>query len=126
MAKPFTGWFTSSQGPIALDVAGIGFATIADEHDITFLSTIAVVADPIHFLILFGLVLELLRLNFELFAFVPIISGFSSTVGTPIGTGEPFLKAVVAELMLTLEEASVLDLVKADRTFVFLHFPHLF
>lgn len=126
MAKPFAVRFPSTQSSVALNVAGISFAAIADEHDIAFLCTVAVVTDPIHFLILFGLVFELLRLNFELLTFVPIIRGFSATVGASVGTGEPFLQAVEAELMLALEEASVLNLVQTDCAFVLLHFPHLF
>lgn len=44
MAIPFSAWYSSIQGFIALDVAGIGITAIANEKSISLLGTITTIA----------------------------------------------------------------------------------
>jgi hypothetical protein len=91
MAEPIFLWFYSAQGGVAFYVTGIGFAAIADEDDVALLGGVAVVADPVHVLLLRALVVELSRFYFELFSLVPEVVQLQPAVGAVVGGFEPFL-----------------------------------
>jgi hypothetical protein len=48
MAIPLSFGFDPVQCFIALDMAGIGLTSIADEDDVSLLSVVALVAEPVH------------------------------------------------------------------------------
>lgn len=60
MANPHTDWLYSSQTLIAFNMASMSFTSVTDNYDVAFLSLVAVIAQPIHDLVIGGMVLELL------------------------------------------------------------------
>lgn len=126
MAVPISLRFNSTQEGIAVYMTGVCFAAIADKHDVSFVSGVAVVADPIHIFLFTARVLELTRLYFELFTLVPEVSELGSAVGAAVGGVQPFLQTVEAEFVFALEPALIFDLIEADGAFVFFEFFEFF
>jgi hypothetical protein len=118
MAEPLAPRLDAVQQLVAVDVAGICLASVADQHDIAVLCVVAEIADPIQILLLFGLVLKFLCLYLELLAFEPESLDVGSAVRTFAGIIEPLLEAVITEAMLALKLASVFDLVQAYCTLI--------
>lgn len=89
MAVPLALWLCSVQCLIASDVAGVCFAAIADEHDVSIIGMIAVVAHPIQVFLLVLLILILLGLHLEFLAFKPVEMHICAAIWATVGVTEP-------------------------------------
>ena len=125
MAVPVAPGLTAPQGRVAFDVASVGLASITNQHNVTILGLVAVVAHPVKVLLLLGLVLKLLALNEVLFALEPKAGYLAAAVGAFAGVLEPFLQALVAKLVLAVEVHSAAYLAQANRALVLFKFPQL-
>lgn len=99
---PVASGLTAAKGRVALDVASVGLASVANQHDIAVLGLVAVVAHPIKVLLLCWLVLELLAFDQALLALEPEAGHFAAAVGTLAGVLQPLLQALVAEFVLAV------------------------
>jgi hypothetical protein len=123
MAVPVAHRLHPAQPLIAADVAGVGLAPIADQHDVAVVSVVAVVAHPVQVLLLLALVLELLRLHLELLPLEPVAVHLCPAVRTAVGVAQPPQQAVLAEVVLALQPAPVSDLIQTNGALILLQFP---
>ncbi len=108
------------QGVVTLHVAGVGFASVANEDDVSVVSMVAVVANPVQVFLNISLVLELPLLHSVLLPLEPVVMHICPTVGTFIGIGNPPQQALAAEVMLAFQLTPIGDLVQTDCTLVLL------
>jgi hypothetical protein len=96
----------SSQWWVALDMAGVDFAAIADENGVSFSSVFAVIANPVHHFLRILLVFHLPGLDQEFFSFEPEGPYSGSAEGALVGCFKPLLQALEAKLMLAFQLAT--------------------
>jgi hypothetical protein len=94
MAVPITPRRSPTQCLIALNVARVYLASVTDQHNISLLRLLAIIADIVHALLpffLFILCLKLFGFYHELLAFVPKRVNLNTAEGTSIGALKPCL-----------------------------------
>lgn len=74
---------------VALYVAGMCFASVTDEHDISIVGVVAVVAHPVQVFLHFSFVLELPLFDGILLTFEPVSGYFCSAIWTSVRIGQP-------------------------------------
>lgn len=125
VAVPVASRLSPAQGRVALDVASVGLAPVADQHDVPVLGLVAVVAHPVQVLLLRWLVLELLALDQVLLALAPEAGDLAAAVGALAGVLQPLLQTLVAEPVLAVQVHAVGYLAEANCALVLFKFPQL-